>query len=173
MKKIVLLLAFFAVSIVSNAQVWVGGTVGFSYQSNDVSVTEVGIAPMVRYDFNEKLSVGLELAEEFASADGTKVNTISFSPFVRSNLCNVGNGKFFMQASAGYGVLRFTERDTNASVLAVGLIPGLSFPLSEKAAFEVSLGGVSWAKTKISSTSSSSFGINVLSSISVGFAFKI
>lgn len=174
MKKLALLLAFFAVSIVSNAQVWLGGSLGISYQTaDDISMTEVGIAPMLRYDLNEKFSIGLELAEDYASGEGEKINTLSISPFVRYNCCHIGKGKFFLQGQVGYGVMNFTDYDVNAKTIAVGVLPGFSFPISEKAQFEVSLGGLSWANVKMWGESSSTFRFDALSNISVGFAFKI
>lgn len=173
MKKFILLLAFVAVSITSNAQAWIGGIIGFDYLSTEVSSqTEIGIDLMLRYDLNKQFSIGLEVGEEIASSEGTSVNTLSVSPFLRYNCAKIGNGRFFLQASGGYGIMSSKSWGDDATIVALGLTPGFSLPLSDKVEFEVGLGGFSWGRASLYGQSSSTTNFNILSNISVGFAFR-
>ena len=174
MKKFILLLAFVAVSITSNAQTWIGGNIGFDYQSAEgTSQTEIGFDLMGRYDLSQHFAIGLEVGEAISSSEGTRTNTLSVSPFIRYNCAKIGNGKFFLQASGGYGIMNVENYGESAKIWAFGLTPGFSLPLSDKAEFEVGLGGFSWGKASVYRESVSTTRFSLLTNIAIGFAFRL
>lgn len=174
MKKIILVFAFVAVAISSNAQAWLGGNAGLSLLNSDgTTVVQLSAAPMFRYDINEKFAVGIEVADQFTTEDDYSTNTIAVSPFLRYNCCKVGSGRFFLQAGIAYGFTSFEDFDETAKTFAVGFNPGFSFPLSNRAEFEVSLGGISWANSSAYGESTSVLRLDILQNISIGFAFKL
>ena len=85
MKKILLMAAFAVATLTANAQVWIGGGLGFNYEKpKDVdAATIINIAPQVGYVLDEKFGLGLELQLQlFNKQAGDKTN-IQVAPFVR------------------------------------------------------------------------------------------
>ena len=74
MKKIILTALVAVASLSANAQVWLGGSLGFNYTKqsikggSDASMTTFSIAPEIGYSLNDKWDLALALNESLISA---------------------------------------------------------------------------------------------------------
>ena len=88
MKKIMMTLAALAVAATMNAQVYVGGGIGFTTASNDGnSATNFKIIPEIGYNLDENLAVGISFgyAQNETKINGVKTTNKEFeiSPYLR------------------------------------------------------------------------------------------
>ena len=86
MKKILVAAVVAFSSLAANAQIWMGGSLGFDYTDNDNSkaVTTFTISPEVGYTLDEKWDLGLAINANFKSVeDGDNTNTFSVEPYAR------------------------------------------------------------------------------------------
>ena len=69
MKKILVAAVVAFSSLAANAQIWMGGSLGFDYTDNDNSkaVTTFTISPEVGYTLDEKWDLGLAINANFKS----------------------------------------------------------------------------------------------------------
>ena len=128
MKKILTTAAaVFALVAVSNAQLWIGGNLGFSTVSviekdKDNSIKQnlkepsmkLNFTPKVGFDFGEGMCVGLGLnlaTQSFKGFDETPdnkvtgkaaINTIGFAPFFRYTFVEFGDFSVFGEAVANF-----------------------------------------------------------------------
>lgn len=204
MKKSLFLLAMLALSTLGvNAQVFVGGSFGFtsSKLSSDNGADKDGssfqILPEIGYQMDENLSIGIQLgyAHGYAafgslsttdfmntatnfismaadiSEDDMKMNSISFAPFIRYNVLEMGPAKIFVEGSVRYsnittdgspsvqgkstGELKFDSFEFNVR-------PGISCKLGEKMSVLAKVGTLGFlsAKEKESDMKITRFGLS-------------
>ena len=141
MKKIFLsVLAIAAMAATANAQLWFGGSVGFSHSGGEQKTADnkrqspksnsFSFAPMVGFDLNEQLSVGGMLnlrtqsnksyayygsdTKEIEDVSENKLNTISVTPFARYKFAEFN--KFGLVAEAGLPIgLASTKADNGTN----------------------------------------------------------
>lgn len=149
MKKILMTVvaAFAAVSM--NAQVYIGGEIGFtSVKDNGAdSEMEFKFIPEVGYNISDEWAVGLKIGyqdgyadmdEDYKSYKGYKVFTVNpyaRYTFVKTNLVNI-----FVD-----GGVSFRKIDgIDDAQLGIGLTPGVSLNLGEKLSFVTHFGFVGY-----------------------------
>lgn len=129
MKKLLLSLVLAVGAIAANAQVWVGGSVGYGFQKNGSKrLHEFDLSPTVGFNLSEKWEIGLQFSlgkdksntteETVEKIDDlsqlTVINYImatykySVQPFVRYNFYKTGIVTFFLDGSIGY---QFNKQD--------------------------------------------------------------
>ena len=137
MKKIFLsVLAIAAMATTANAQLWVGGSLGFSHEGGVIktkeadtdkpSVNSFSFAPMVGFELNEKLSVGGKLdftnesTKQTVGDTDTKrtKTTFGITPFARYTF--VEFNKFGLLAEAGIPVSFISSKHDNGSKTVKG-----------------------------------------------------
>lgn len=117
MKKCIILTLTVLCSLAANAQVWVGGALGYENSKDEGNKnTTTTIAPTIGYELSEKWSVGLEFSmlstdseTESPLSNGhvmhrnSKPKSFTVMPFVRYTYAQVGKVSFYIDGGVGYG----------------------------------------------------------------------
>lgn len=146
MKKFFAAVVVALCSLTANAQVWVGGSLGFSSVNPDgpaQSTTVVTIAPQFGFKLNNpKWEIGFSIEEEAIFADET-VNAFYVSPFARYNFAKAGIANFFIDGGLLVGTQNFDstyDRTDSHTTFGLGFRPGVKIELSEHLALEAKTG---------------------------------
>ena len=127
MKKMFLLAAMAVASLTANAQVWLGGSLGVSYekQENDNKGEDWAIAIDVNFGFNSTSpKVG----------DATNTITLGANPYARYTFARAGVASFFLDLGGGIDV----EKPKNVDATTfwyVGVRPGVAFAITDHVSF--------------------------------------
>ena len=126
MKKIFMTLVAVCFAATMNAQVYVGGSLGFnawSSQENagDRSETTFKIMPEIGYNINDSWAIG---------------TVFTVAPYARYTFAKCGKVNFFVDGGLDFT----TAKDADWNEFAVGLKPGLSVALSDKVSFVSHIG---------------------------------
>ena len=178
MKKIILA-AFVAVaSLAANAQVWVGGEVGYSHQRTTVNKVEIGksnnfnLLPEIGYKLNDKFDVAVKIgyahSENGNTLAGVEVpvaydyaNAFVLNPYLRYTFAKAGDFSFFADGgfSYVYGQICGDENSTNAWQIAIK--PGISYAISEKVGLVAHIGGIAYSYAKYDDAKTNGFDLGV------------
>ena len=185
MKKIILTALVAVASLSANAQVWLGGSLGFAHENvKDTSKeTNFTIAPEVGYKLSDKWDIAIGLGFGFENYDpeiGSKVKTttISVNPYARYTFAKAGIASFFVDG--GFNVGHETEDVKNAGKVeattwGIGVQPGVAIALSPKASLVGKLGYLGYQNTSYKDDAKakiSDFGLGVNGNdISLGFYY--
>ena len=126
MKKLFITIAFVAATMFASAQLYVGGSLGFSTQTgkdelktDDQTITTddpkqfaFTFAPEVGFMFADNMGVGMSLNFDFWRAKqkdddvtySSKKTTIGFAPYFRYVFAEVDNFKFYADAKINYSL---------------------------------------------------------------------
>lgn len=158
MKKIMMTLAAIAVAATMNAQMYVGGTLGFKSLSSDgTSASEFTIAPELGYNLNEDWAVGIALGYttnniaydhdgKFAGKLDKSNNTFSVSPYVRYTFVKLDKVNFFCDGIITYASTGNSDAKVNS--FGIGVQPGVAVNLNDKVSFVAKLGEIGYASAK-------------------------
>ena len=188
MKKLILSALVAISAITANAQVWVGGEVGFNSSSTDAGMGSVTtknfvIAPEVGYKVNENVDVAIALGYAHAE-DAQKVlnvdlgqevgkaNAFAVNPYVRYSFAKTGNLSFFVDGGLTFATVDVDGFDKNMTVFGVGIKPGLAYGLSDKVSLVAHVGDLSFAHGKWGEVKSDNFNIGLTNAISFGVYFS-
>ena len=133
MKKIMMIAAMMVAAVSANAQVWIGGEVGFNTSTNTVKVSGVStdettnnftIAPEIGYNLSDKWAVAVKVAfahsgnngevavllNNYLGALGFKdgkvtTNAIVINPYVRYTFVKSGNFSAFVDGGVSYSTV--------------------------------------------------------------------
>ncbi len=176
MKKIILTALVAVASLSANAQVWLGGSLGFNYEKEsvkhggDASNTTFTIAPEIGYSLSDKWDIALALNESLISVkDGDTMNTFSINPYARYTYYTTGKVGFFLDFGFSVGTTNLGLDDNgliakskdNATTWGIGVRPGVKFAASDKVTFVASLGGLGFKQYKLGDYKDSNVGFNV------------
>lgn len=166
MKKVFLTLAVAFMAMAANAQVWMGGSFGFTSTKADKDATPAynySIAPEVGFSIAPKfdLAIGLKYAGEKGEGKifdliGAEYSISKFSvqPYLRYKAISCGKVGFFIDGGFEYGYeaskakLGIIEQDGNSSYFMVGLKPGVSFAASDNITFAARIGSLGYYSQK-------------------------
>jgi len=170
MKKIFMTLAAVAVAATMNAQLYVGGTLGFTStnnktectvngvtQSTELTTTNFDFGPEVGYKLNDKMAVGLALtfgytSQETAKNPDTKDKTTNFAikPYFRYTFVQFGKVGLFADGQIGIETGKTTREvntngattstDIKTSGFSIAIVPGVSYQASDKISVVAKLG---------------------------------
>ena len=156
MKKIILTALVAIASITANAQVWVGGQLGFSVTNNDATdknFTEFTIAPEIGYSLSDKWDIAIALGDKYSKPeDIDATNDFFVNPYARYTFFQTGKVGFFLDG--GFSI----QAGDSPTQWGVGLRPGVKFAASDKVTFVASFGGLGYKKVE---DEYSKFGFNV------------
>ena len=143
MKKIILA-AFVAVaSLSANAQVWLGGSLGF--ESEKDANTTIEVAPEIGYTIDENWDVAVALGfENVSPKHGDSQVKFNINPYARYTFYKTGNVGFFLDG----GVAVELGNNNYETKFGIGIRPGVKFAASDKVTFVASLGGLGYEKQK-------------------------
>ena len=166
MKKILMTMvaAFAAVSM--NAQVYVGGSVGFgsAKMGGGDSESTYKIIPEIGYNLNDQWAVGIALGYQkgtcnFGNLDFNpgKREAFSVNPYARYTFLKSDMVNLFVDGGVGFASIKDT-----GSAFQVGLHPGIALNASEKISLVAHLGFVGFEtfSPKGDGESSNAFGLN-------------
>lgn len=163
MKKI-LLTALVAVSaLTANAQVWLGGSLGYKHTDTDgIEATKHNvfeIAPEIGYSLSDKVDLALALgfsSDKLGKADAETHFTVN--PYVRYTFYQTGAVGFFVDG--GFWV-KTTSVDGQKAEWGIGFRPGVKFAASDKVTFVASVGALGYAGNVNNVDKQKAFGIGV------------
>jgi len=168
MKKILLTLALAAFAMTTNAQLVIGGNIGFDHDGNsrgDYSTnatTTFSIMPKIGYWLNEDMQVGIQLGVNYdytRTYDGDNNNDHyysttqlewRFAPYFRYNFARWNKFTAFCEAQLGIGITpksswknATTDKDGNGNVsnlnINFNVVPGVNYALTEKISLDAYL----------------------------------
>ena len=183
MKKILMTMvaAFAAVSM--NAQVYVGGELGFtsSKVNGGDSKTSFKILPEIGYNLDDAMSIGIVLGYEQGNATQSfetyavndKAKSFIINPYLRYNVVKAGNVSFFGDLSVLYK--NYNNDGAKANTFGVGLKPGIAVALSDKFSFVSHIGFLGWQQTKPDADgakASSSIGLDLKNNLTFGLYYN-
>lgn len=139
MKKIILTAIVAIASLTANAQIWVGGGIGFNHTDNEdwvgPDVTSFYVAPEIGYTLNDKWDLAIALGDTYTKPDpGDAVNDFFVNPYARYTFFKTGKVGFFVD-----GGFTVTAGDSPTQ-FSIGLRPGVKFAASDKVTFVASFG---------------------------------
>ncbi len=173
MKKIILTALVAASSLCANAQLWLGGSVGFKSVSPEVgdSNTSFSIAPTIGYSLDENWDIALEIgyANNGDVAVGAPKDAFRIAPFARYNFAKCGIATFFVDGGFGFGKVNY-EGGGDATTFNIGVRPGVKVELSPKVDLDAKLGFLGYYNEK---DSHSLVGLSAnTEALSFGLTFK-
>ena len=149
-------LAAVAVAATMNAQVWVGGEVGFtSDHQNGVGTENVfTIKPEIGYSLDEKFDVALAIGYTHSSDKINKnlgggkfyANAFEINPYVRYKFVKAGNFFAFIDGGISYATTHYSGRyqgekaSKNENAFGVSIVPGIAYSVSDKVTLVSHLG---------------------------------
>ena len=167
MKKFFMTIAAVAVAATMNAQVYVGGNIGVTSESQDGnSTTKVAFVPEVGYMFNDKMGVGAELTIK-TNGEKSVLNTsngeyskktpttIGFAPYFRYKFVNTDNLDVFVDAQIAYSTTSasytsdygYIDKATNTFGFAIK--PGIAYKATDHISFVAKVGLLGFTSEKI------------------------
>lgn len=164
MKKVILAAVVALTSLVGNAQVWMGGSLGldFTKPEGGETLTTFTIAPEIGYTLNEKWDLAIAINEQFASYDGETANSISVEPYARYTFAQSGDVTFFVDGGFGVGSTKVDNEgewlDEAQTSWYIGLRPGVKLALNDKVGLVAKLGFLGYQNVE---DSYEAFGFNV------------
>ncbi|MBO4635386.1 MAG: hypothetical protein J5669_08460 [Bacteroidales bacterium] len=166
MKKVILAAAAALLSLSLNAQIFVGGQVGITTNSNvnkltnnTASTSDIVIAPNAGYVFSDDFAAGVRVPINFGS-NGVNDKTfgIGVNPYARYVIFRLGN--FGISAEAGIRFNTTTETITTPNVavrkitdteIGIEVLPVLTYGLTDHITLEANLNIARLAFTNVSS----------------------
>ena len=143
MRKIFMTLVALVMTVAANAQVFVGGEVGFwrNYEDNHTSFT---VAPQVGYNITNKWAIGLEFDYDYNYYDGLKVNGVGAAPFARYTAAKAGPVSFLLDA--GFAINTYKAKydgheSDSYNAWQIGVTPGVKVSLTKSVDFIAALVG--------------------------------
>lgn len=173
MKKIFLTLMVMVAAVAANAQVWVGGSLGFwnngDAEGNETKTT-FNIKPEVGYDLSEDWSIAIALGYELAKPEeGENISALSANPYARYNLIKAGNFKLFLDGGFSFASYDMGG-DDNYNAWNIGIKPGVAYSLNEKFSLVAHMGflGYQDADDELTGIVDKGFGFNFSNNLSFG-----
>lgn len=155
MKKIMMTLAAVAVAATMNAQVYLGGGIGFQTSSQDGnSETYFKIMPEIGYNLDENWAVGITVGygenKTTVKNNGVKVSekvkAFEIAPYARYTFAKFDKVNLFVDGVVDYTHTDFAGDKNNT--FAVGLKPGVAVNLNEKLSFVAHVGFLGYENSK-------------------------
>ncbi|MBR1630403.1 MAG: outer membrane beta-barrel protein [Paludibacteraceae bacterium] len=186
MKKMLLIAAMALATVAANAQWWVGGSLGYTFNTeNDkntdtkVNTHDFTIAPEVGYDLNENWSVAAAIGYNYHGNSDANNTGLFIKPYVRYNVIEFGPVQFFLDGQLGYEYAT-NAVNTKTNTFGLGVAPGISIAAGENLGFVAHLGQLGWNlesyKTDFPGAKSvvtNSFGFDFTSySLNIGVYYK-
>ncbi len=155
MKKIFMTLAAVSIAATVNAQVFVGGGIGFQTTSHDDnSDTYIKLMPEIGFNLNDNWALGVafgysenKVTNTVAGADiTTKTKLFQISPYARYTFLHFDRVNLFVDGGLDYSHSDAEGNKINA--FAVGLKPGVAVNLNDKLSFVAHVGYLGWRTSK-------------------------
>ncbi|MDR2907638.1 MAG: porin family protein [Bacteroidales bacterium] len=199
MKKIIFTAALVSFGMMSQAQIFVGGQLGFNSNSTKFKsdktdkVSALTIAPMVGYQLDDKLAAGVRLnlntqkAIEFeanGSDDGIdKTTTFGAEVFAQYTFLQFDKFSVYAEAALGFASVKNkselgdVENENKGSRFGFSVAPCLAYSITEQVSLIANLDFLSlgFTSTKSGDVKNGAFniGVNGLSPVTIGLIYKL
>lgn len=184
MKKLTITLAFVSFTLLSSAQLFVGGNLSLSTSggetttgnttTDDTKYTNISIAPTAGLYITEQIAIGGSLRISGSKSKDPDVGGVAgdeytssmfvIAPFIRYDVIEKGDVTLSGQAQLGlgFGGSKTTSGGTTTdgpSIMQVslGLAPVFTYDITEGFALEASLGGISLSQQKQTTEANTTF----------------
>ena len=151
-------------SLSANAQVWVGGEVGFSAGKTTNNGTKFGsgadfnLIPEIGYTLNDKFDIAVAIGiahnngngKAYAGTEGYDAyrmvlddvnrNAFTLNPYVRYKFANAGDFTFFVDGGFSYTMIHYSGNDDNGNQWSLGFKPGIAYNISDKVSLVAHIG---------------------------------
>lgn len=188
MKKLFITLAFVAAAFFAQAQLFVGGSLGFDnakdpFNSMAEKVTTISVLPTVGYMFADNMGVGADFGmtfekEEYAAGGEQKTTDFVIAPYFRYVFAEIDNFKFYgdLRLDLKFGKIKADGMDdVKTSTVGFGVVPGLSYDLTDNISMVATLNvlrlGYTQNKNDDDKESSFGFGVNENTPLNIGFVY--
>ncbi len=173
MKKIILTALVAVASLAANAQVWVGGEVGFSADktTNDgnkfQNSASFSFLPEIGYTINDKWDIALTIGIDHGNARNkiddieTNYNSFILNPYARYKFAKAGDFTFFVDGGFAYKYTHWSEMPDNQNAWVIAIKPGISYNLSDKVSLVAHVGDLSYSFAKQGNVKYNKFGVGV------------
>ena len=185
MKKLILTALVAVASLAANAQVWVGGEVGFSAGKTTVDGEKFGaganfnLIPEIGYTINDKFDIALAIGlshfngngDNYAGTEGFDVyaapladvnrNAFKINPYVRYKFAKTGDFTFFVDGGFSYTMIHYSGDDNNGNQWGLGFKPGIAYNLSDKVSLVAHVGELSYNFFKKDEVKNNEFNMGV------------
>lgn len=192
MKKILLTALVAVASLAANAQVWVGGEVGFNASKTSIDGQKLGatanfnLLPEIGYTINDKFDIALTIGLSHRNANGDRYvgsasfenfdgmlddvnrNAFTLNPYVRYKFAKTGDFTFFVDGGFSYTMIHYSGIDDNGNQWALGFKPGIAYNLTDKVSLVAHIGDLGYAFYKKGDLKSNSFDMGISNNISFG-----
>ena len=155
MKKIFAVALVAMMTMTVNAQVYVGGGVGFQTTSQDGnSETFFKLVPEIGYNLDENWAVGIALgyghSKNTVSANGVdvsvKTDVFSINPYARYTFAKFDKVNLFVDGTVDY--LHTDNAGDKNNTFSIGLKPGVAVNLNDKLSFVAHAGFLGYQNSK-------------------------
>ena len=161
MKKIMMTLAAVCVAATMNAQVYVGGSLGFNSKHSgvaDKNYTTFTIAPEVGYTLSDKFAVGVALGftsgdmltyqDKFGATYTGKATAFEIKPYARYTFAKLDNFSFFVDGAVWYGNANLKNVDVKYNEYGIALEPGIAYNVNDKISLVAHIGSLGFSSMK-------------------------
>ena len=193
MKKMILTALVAVASLSANAQVWVGGEVGFSSGKTTIDGNKQGTGanfnflPEIGYTLNDKFDIALGIGFthfngngdaylDFNSEDSYDIdriphvnkNAFILNPYVRYKFIKSGDFTFFVDGGFAYKYVHISGIEDNGNAWELGFKPGISYGISDKVSLIAHVGKLGYDFGKVGDMKTNEFSIGLANNISFG-----
>lgn len=143
MKKVLLVLVALVATfgMNANAQIWVGGQVGYRHYNNKTSdnsktfANSLTILPEVGYNLNDNLAVAMTIGYQwnnsgttvFGTTTETDASDFIIAPYVRYSFLKTGMASLFVDGQIGLDIQN--NGNNNEVGFGIGVYPGIALDL--------------------------------------------
>lgn len=166
MKKILMTMVAALAAVSMNAQVYLGGGIGFRGKSYDGETTTIfSIKPEVGFTLNESSAIGLGIGFGMTGKNNTKMTVFGVNPYYRFNFLRTDKVNLFIDGSFNFEYQKGdgkANKEYKETAWSLGVRPGVAFNVNDKISFVSTVGflGYSAAKPKDGKTTSV-YGLNL------------
>ena len=148
MKKMIFMAMMAICAVSANAQVWIGGNLGYDFDKNNgVKTHAISISPEVGYNLSDKWAIAANLDYTYGKVvNAGSVNTFTITPYVRYTFAKAGMASFFVDGGLEGGVQKVEGFDAEG-VFGIGFQPGVALQISPKVSLVTKLGCLGYRHT--------------------------
>ena len=177
-------------SLSANAQIWVGGEVGFTADKTTKNGNKVGNAsyfnfiPEVGYTLNDKFDVALAIGLSHYNGNGNTAglnnndiavynmgnsvnrNTFKLNPYVRYKFAKAGDFTFFVDGGFAFYMIHNNQYQVggetkNANAWDLAIKPGVAYNISDKVSLVAHIGKLGYQAGKWDDYKTNTFNMGV------------
>ena len=180
MKMLIAIAMFLVACIGANAQIYVGGSLGFesSKASDDAdNLISWSVIPEIGYALNDVIAFGFQVgysSQELSKSK--KSNSLMFAPYTRFTFAKSGLARFFIDGGITITSMEYKDDfydKIKGNQLGFGIRPGICIAASEKINLIAKLGYLGYSSYSEDLGGGSSFGFSMDNTdISFGVFYK-